>query len=277
MKIQFLGTAAAEGIPGIFCQCAVCRDARAKGGRHIRTRSQALLDDELLIDLNNDSYLHFLRYGIDGAAIRHLLVTHNHMDHFCADELEMRIQGFSHLDEPGALEVCGSEAVGMALSKILYLDRFTHSLQFRRLTPFRTETVGSFTVTPLPAIHDPLAGPLIYLIEKAGKTLLYAHDTGYLDESVWQYLAEKKPHIHLASLDCTEADCPKMLYNAHMNLGENIRVRDRLLSLGCADESTVFVCNHFSHNGVGVAYDAFRPVAEAAGFTVSYDGMIAEF
>ena len=64
MKLQFLGTAAAEGIPGIFCQCAVCQEARRKGGRFIRTRSQALIDDRLLIDLNADTYLHTLRYGI---------------------------------------------------------------------------------------------------------------------------------------------------------------------------------------------------------------------
>ena len=56
MKFRFLGTAAAEGIPALFCECAVCKEAREKGGRHIRTRSQALIDDDLLIDFNADSY-----------------------------------------------------------------------------------------------------------------------------------------------------------------------------------------------------------------------------
>ena len=50
MKLRYLGTAAAEGIPGVFCDCKVCREARTKKGRFIRTRSQLLLEDELLID-----------------------------------------------------------------------------------------------------------------------------------------------------------------------------------------------------------------------------------
>ena len=27
MKLKYLGTAAAEGIPGMFCNCRVCRNA----------------------------------------------------------------------------------------------------------------------------------------------------------------------------------------------------------------------------------------------------------
>lgn len=48
MKIQYLGTAAAEGWPGIFCNCPVCREAVRRGGKNIRSRSQALVDDSLL-------------------------------------------------------------------------------------------------------------------------------------------------------------------------------------------------------------------------------------
>ena len=47
MNIRFLGTAAAEGIPGIFCQCPACRAARAAGGRELRTRSGAIVDGRL--------------------------------------------------------------------------------------------------------------------------------------------------------------------------------------------------------------------------------------
>ena len=36
MKFKFLGTAAAEGVPGPFCACENCRLAREEGGRSIR-------------------------------------------------------------------------------------------------------------------------------------------------------------------------------------------------------------------------------------------------
>lgn len=51
MKLTYFGTAAAEGWPGIFCHCVYCERAKQLGGKNIRTRSQALLDDTLLFDL----------------------------------------------------------------------------------------------------------------------------------------------------------------------------------------------------------------------------------
>ena len=33
MKIRYLGTAAAEGWPALFCSCPICTKARAEGGR----------------------------------------------------------------------------------------------------------------------------------------------------------------------------------------------------------------------------------------------------
>ncbi len=65
MKIRYLGTAAAEGIPAIFCDCEVCRKSRELGGRNFRTRSQAIIDDTLLIDFPSDTYAHFLNYNLN--------------------------------------------------------------------------------------------------------------------------------------------------------------------------------------------------------------------
>ena len=38
MKIRFLGTAAAEGWPAVFCACESCKRAERLGGKDIRTR-----------------------------------------------------------------------------------------------------------------------------------------------------------------------------------------------------------------------------------------------
>ena len=54
MKILYMGTAAAEGWPGLFCSCDVCSHARKAGGRNLRTRTQAMLDDDLLLDFPPD-------------------------------------------------------------------------------------------------------------------------------------------------------------------------------------------------------------------------------
>lgn len=60
MKLIYLGTAAFEGIPAIFCSCPICNEARILGKRNIRTRSQAIINDDLLIDFNPDTFTHFL-------------------------------------------------------------------------------------------------------------------------------------------------------------------------------------------------------------------------
>ena len=63
MYITYQGTAAAEGVPAVFCDCEHCRYARAAGGKEIRMRSGALIDGKLKIDFGPDAYatnqLHF--------------------------------------------------------------------------------------------------------------------------------------------------------------------------------------------------------------------------
>ena len=39
LKLQYLGTAAAEAFPGVFCHCETCAKARTLGGKNIRRRS----------------------------------------------------------------------------------------------------------------------------------------------------------------------------------------------------------------------------------------------
>ena len=42
MEILYLGTAAAEGWPALFCGCEICKRARAAGGKELRTRTQSI-------------------------------------------------------------------------------------------------------------------------------------------------------------------------------------------------------------------------------------------
>ena len=55
MKLKYYGTGAAEGIPAMFCSCDICEKSRAAAGRNIRTRSQAMVDDRLLMDFGPDT------------------------------------------------------------------------------------------------------------------------------------------------------------------------------------------------------------------------------
>ena len=78
MKILFMGTAAAEGVPALFCQCSHCRYAWEHGGKEIRGRCGAMIDGRLKIDFGPDSYAHMLKYHLDYLSMRALLITHAH-------------------------------------------------------------------------------------------------------------------------------------------------------------------------------------------------------
>ena len=73
MKLTYLGTAAAEGFPAIFCNCEFCKEARKLKGKNIRTRSQSIINDDLLIDFPADSYMHFLQQDIEADKIKYLV------------------------------------------------------------------------------------------------------------------------------------------------------------------------------------------------------------
>lgn len=280
MKIQYLGTAAAEGTPALFCNCKICTRARELGGKEFRTRSQALIDGNLLIDFPADTYMHCLNNGIDLTTIKNVLITHNHSDHLYVDDIVMRFPGFSNQGEENPITFFGTHGVMQAINGHIYRKNYNPSawIKTQALVYYQPEMVGEYRVTALEAVHDQGACPAIYIIENpAGKRLLYAHDTDYFKDSVWAYLEQNPMHFDFVSLDCTNGNMKKVDYIGHMSLDVNIRVKERLMQIGCADEKTVFCCNHFSHNADDVLYETFAPLAEKEGFLTSYDGMEVSF
>lgn len=277
MKLTYLGTAAAEGQPALFCTCATCREARRRGGRDLRTRSQALLDGKLLIDFPPDTFAHTLRYGIDLSEISDCLLTHTHTDHLYPADLENRVPGLSVVGEYGFTLWGSAGAMAYTEACISSYRENMRGFFVRTLPLYGTTAVGDFSVTAMEAAHDPASSPVIYLVENAeGKHLLYAHDTGTFADSVWDFFSRHPLHLDLVSLDCTYGQRDRARTGGHMNLAADVLVKERLCDLGVADGDTVFVANHFSHNGKGVLYDDFSPTAQAAGILTSYDGMTLE-
>lgn len=277
MRLLYLGTVAFEGIPALFCTCEVCRTARALGGRELRTRSQALLDGRLLLDFPPDTYTHMLREGIDLSTVPYGLLTHTHSDHLYAADLTTRAAGFSAVGET-SFTLCGrKEAIDAVEDAVRPRRTSMRGFSTKALAFYEPTPVGEFLVTALEAVHAPASFPAIYLIRNAeGKHLLYAHDTGYLPERTWQYLAEHPCHLDIVSLDCTYGQSTQKDTGGHMSLAIGVKVKERLVSIGAADESTRFVVNHFSHNAPGVLYRDLAPVAARHGMLVSYDGMTTE-
>ena len=279
MRFQYLGTAAAEGWPGVFCRCAVCEEARALGGRHIRTRSQAMINDDLLLDFPGDTYMHALHYGLDLAKIQYLFVTHCHIDHFYPQEFILRGDGFSSSVSNSPLSIfCSADTRDFfdTVAAPYMSPSCAGLLQWHILEPYVPVQAGPYTVTPLPANHmheRPTAQPFLYQIENGSQSLLYCHDTGRFHEEVWTYLSTVKKPFSMISFDCTFGNCAKGQNNGHMGLGDVQVLRSRLQEMGLCTADTLCVLNHFSHNGISCLYHDLCAIAEPMGYLVSYDGM----
>ncbi len=272
MKLTYLGTAAAEGMPAVFCRCEYCLEARRRGGKNVRTRSQAIVNDDLLIDLPADTYHHFLTHGVEGDKIPHLLITHGHSDHLYPAELVMREHGYAHGHRAPVLTVYGS---GKTIAAIRERIDLPSNVALTVLTPFVPTAVGEYTVTAFPARHMPGGEPLFYLIQ-GDKTLLYANDTGYFFDEVFDYLAEKKIRLDMVSYDCTFGDLPIPDDGHHMGFPNIARVQARLREIGAVNEHTVQYVNHFSHNAAPL-HEEFLKRAADIGCGCSYDGCTVEF
>lgn len=277
MKLTYLGTAAAEGWPALFCRCDHCLRALRRGGRNLRTRSQAMLNEDLLLDFPADSISHMQQNRLDFSAVRWLLITHSHMDHYSPGDLHLRSSSYyAHGLTSPTMTLYGNEKVLSMLEEERIFrpeepnDNGINAVCVRAYEPF---TCGNYTVTPLPANHEPAEKAFVYLIREGNKTLLYLHDTGLLEEGVYTYLQEHGVRADLISYDCTFVTLPSG--GGHLGLDSCKQVRAKFESIGVSDGSTVSVLNHFSHNG-GLIYDELSPLAEREGFLTSYDGMTVE-
>ena len=273
MKIAYLGTGAAEGIPAIFCSCPYCSGVRRRGGKEIRSRSQILIDGELSVEFPPDAFYHAAA-GARLNEIKYVLVTHSHMDHFYAHDFILH--GYKYAYGAGRLDIYGNAEVLKVFEECTRRELRAdvgQTVALHEVKAFEPVFFGKWRVTPLPARHSS-ESPLTYCLEKDGKRILHLTDTGYPPEENFEFLqkAGGKP-FDLITFDCT------FLFGTgsdrHMTIEENEKIRTRLTRLGLADGNTRCVITHFSHNAEPTA-EKLRRAEREYGVIAAYDGMTLE-
>lgn len=268
MTLTYLGTAAAEGFPALFCRCEYCIKARELGGKNIRTRSQSMINEDMLIDFPADSYAHFLNNKIEADKIKYLLLTHAHSDHFYTEDLMLRGSYYAHNMRTPELEVICSEGTYEKLGVKPY------SVNITIIKPYETIERDGYKITAIPALHNSVKEPVFYVIE-GDKTILYAHDTGYFSEEIFEFIESRGFKFDLVSLDCTNVDLPVSENEGHMGFVNIPSLMKKLKDIGAVSDSTKGYVNHFSHNG-NPLHEHLCERAGEYGLSVAYDGLAVE-
>lgn len=152
----------------------------------VRGMSSMLVNGHLLVDCGPTVLDVMKRYDVNPAAVSDILLTHTHSDHLHPGSIEAianaRDNGL------GPLRFWGDPA---ALTQVPDSDR----IEKRPVGVERPFSIDTFTVTGLASNHyveDSKETCLIYLIETAETSLLYATDTGWLPTHTSIYLRKKR-------------------------------------------------------------------------------------
>ena len=274
MKIVYLGTGAAEGIPALFCQCEFCKRARA-GKESIRSRAQVVIDGELSIDFPPDAFYHNAVFGAELSQIKYLLVTHSHMDHFYAHDFILR--GYKYARELAPLDIyANGEALEVfeESTKREMRKEVRPLIRLHELKAFKPVLFGDWRAVPFKAQHSS-KDPFVFLLEKGNKRILHLMDSGYLPEEDFDFLEREKKPFDLITFDCTFLYDPVSESARHMGVFENRRIFERLKSTGLVHQNTKCVLTHFSHNSEP-SEDKLIRAEQEFGAVAAYDGMTIE-
>ena len=289
MRLTFLGTSAGESYPAIWCDCPNCTYAREHGGRNIRMNTGTLLDRDTLLDMNSCGFYTAASLGISLTGIRNLLVTHPHPDHLTAEPLAWREGKRDALEGSGQVRLStaaprftplpvmtmyGNRHVRAWLEMHPELLREDRRLRFCEIREGERVEAEGLAFTPVRARHGQVPGfAHSFIIEREGKTLLYALDTGGYDADMLSLILSRRYDAVVieGTFGLSAADDPN-----HMNRDKDLCFRDSLRSAGCIGGATPFVLTHMSPHWTP-PHDVYAPMMAREGITVAYDGMTIEF
>lgn len=268
MDVTLLGTGAADGIPAFFGNTRVSQFARENGGKDVRSRCAAIVDDFLKIDLGPDTWLQTTREGLDTRDWIALLVTHSDTDHFSIDELQYAVFPFNDMEFVGFPIYANANVCRRILER--YPDWPFELIMTKSFCPIK---VSEYKVTPIQANHKHDEDCHNFLIDDGQATMLYGADTGVWFEPSWEFLEQQK--LDCLVLECSEGVCATP-YNGHLDIREFLAVIERLRRMGTVSDSTIILTTHHSHNG-GATHDELCRLLEPHGVTVGFDGLKITF
>ncbi|MBR2373322.1 MAG: hypothetical protein IKA87_03730 [Lentisphaeria bacterium] len=271
MKLLICGSAAAEGVPGLFCTCPLCLKALSEGGKDVRSRTAYQLGDTIRIDCGPDMFYHMVKYRLRLDLLEDLVITHNHRDHFYPEDIDNRKRGMSKVPAESLLRITGSRTVIEDCKK--FMEPEQNKVVFRIVEPGdKVMLSNGVELTVFKADHSaPDAQFFAFRNEKF--SLLIANDTGWFPDESWDLIKKENFKFDAVVADCCFQHIDKG--SGHMGGETFLRVFEELRKSGSLADGAVLVANHFSHNP-GMSHEDMCKFFNPHGIEVGFDGMEIE-
>ncbi|MBO7214830.1 MAG: hypothetical protein J6V66_04965 [Clostridia bacterium] len=275
MKIKILGSGGGESFPAPFCSCAHCEEARRLGGKNLRTLSQTLINDDLLIDFPADTNCHAIKYGINLGNVENAIITHVHEDHFVpivafthnsVQAHNLKYKNFNFYGAKNVKEKCQAlfDLYGAS-------NEAKQSVCFYEFEPYKKQKVGRYEVIALKAMHAPYLDSLNYVLFDGSKSLLYLVDSGYPNEETLEFLEKLNVKFNAVIMDSTYGLAKSRASKYHMSFIDNIVLKQELIRRKIADKFTKFTVTHLTHN-ITESHSKTKKIFAGTGIDVAFDG-----
>ncbi len=281
MEFMFLGTSAGEQYPGFWCRCANCEKARRLGGRNIRKNSSAWIAPDTMLDFGFEIFMQAERFGVPVIDTKYILITHSHEDHLYPFMIAWRAMKPGlvlppppsavgpRFSEIGLLQVFGNKAACASVNKWVGSRLKECNVEVVELLPFQPREIGPMRVTPVLANHPDHSGPgFNYIIERAGRTVLYALDTGWFPPETQAEI--EKHRYDLAVIEGTFGNGAES--EGHMNFRKLLMARRLFEERSLLKPGAKFCATHIAPHWTPV-HDEIAPAMAEKGITIAYDGL----
>jgi phosphoribosyl 1,2-cyclic phosphate phosphodiesterase len=267
MRLFFLGTAAAEGYPGIFCNCENCREARALGGRSLRFRSALLVNEDLLIDFGPDLLASAQRFNLNLSTVTIGLVTHAHEDHFHPSNFYMRKTDFTSGQTIPTLHLYGPQEVTDTFTRLVP-DLSILQMEAHTVHAFESWQDGIYAINAYHAYHAVnYLEALFYSVDDGRHSFLYASDTGSFPAATWKALKGKSFDVIIL-----EETMGFGTYSQHMGFETFIEHANRMRASDMLRPGGRIIAHHLSHSG-NPTHEKIEAILGPYGVEVAYDGL----
>jgi phosphoribosyl 1,2-cyclic phosphate phosphodiesterase len=295
MRITFLGTGAAESFPALFCNCKVCGRARDLGGRNLRCRSSALVNEDLLVDYGPDTSPQCIRFNVDLTKVKDILITHSHQDHLYMQDVRHRkwdsrqggslgmvtlwgnpdsIEMFNEQMRDVLMEEFGQRKNAIRPTREEAIEELGDYLlmQTRVIEPHQSIDVGRYKIHTIHAHHKEPELSLNFIIDDGNTRFLYGNDTSIWEAAEWSFIESLGITMDVVALDCTVG---LGLPGGHHSNESFLATHEEFVTRGLLSPGARFFAHHFSHQW-NLVHDDIVAFMKPHGVEVTFDGLVVE-